>query len=51
MIAEKRICDIIFETEMDAMGNDQWSQSWQEHPPHVPPQGFMNMLQTQQVYR
>ena len=51
MIAEKRICDIIFEIEMGAMGNDQQSQSWQKIPPHVPPQGFMNMLQNQQVYR
>lgn len=48
MIAEKRISDIIFEMEMGIVNaNEQQQSHWQD----IPPQGYMNMLQNQQVYR
>ena len=46
MISEKHINDIIFEIDMGAMNNEQQTH-WQD----IPPQGYMNMLQNQQIYR
>ena len=46
MIAEKRINDVIFEIEMGAINNERQTH-WQD----IPPQGYMNMLQNQQIYR
>lgn len=47
VIAEKRISDIIFEIEMGTVSANEQQSHWQDSPP----QGYMNMLQNEQVYR
>ena len=44
---KKRISDIIFEIEMGTVSANEQQSHWQD----IPPQGYMNMLQNQQVYR
>ena len=43
----RMIADIIFEIEMGTVSANEQQSHWQD----IPPQGYMNMLQNQQVYR